>query len=255
VVFSPDHLSLVKAGPEHRRKMIDASLGQAYPKYGKILDYYNKTVTQRNRLLKDAAEHPALLDTLEVWDQSLVEYGAYISRMRDRYTKRLAELAGEIYTGISMAKEELTCQYLPSFGGTTDGFEKESYKFAMEQAVKQSRGEDLRLGSTSVGPHRDDIEIRINGASARSFGSQGQQRSSVLALKLAECQILEDRAGEPPVILLDDVMSELDESRRLFLLNQLDGRQVFITCCDRLSFGGLENGKIVRIESGQLFEE
>jgi DNA replication and repair protein RecF len=252
VVFSPDHLTLVKAGPEHRRKMVDASLSQAYPKYASVLDYYSKTLLQRNRLLKDASEHVELLGMLDAWDQNLIEYGAYLSRMRDRYTRRLAELAGEIYGGISMAKEQLHCTYLPSFGGDTDGFTKDDYKTAMATAVKKSRAEDLRLGSTQIGPHRDDIEILVNGVSARSFGSQGQQRSCVLALKLAECKILEDSAGEPPVILLDDVMSELDESRRLFLLNQLDGRQVFITCCDRSSFEGLSGGKIFKIEAGEI---
>lgn len=252
VVFSPDHLSLVKDGPDKRRRMIDASLCQAYPKYGKILDSYEKTLKQRNRLLKDIPQHSSLIDTLDVWDLSLLEYGAYITRMRARYIKKLAEIAADIYGGIALGKERFSAAYLPSFGGKIDDFDKQDFRAALEKAIRQSRADDIRLGSTGMGPHRDDVEIQVAGVSARSFGSQGQQRSCVLALKLAECEILQQRCGEPPVVLLDDVMSELDEGRRSFLLNQLTGRQVLITCCDASAFDGLKGGSVFHIHGGAL---
>lgn len=252
VVFSPDHLSLIKEGPDKRRRMIDASLCQAYPKYGKILDSYEKTLRQRNRLLKDIPQHAELMPTLEAWDIGLLEYGAYITRMRARYVQKLAELAAEIYDGISLGRERFSAVYQPSFGGGVAGFEKQDFRDALETAIRGSRADDIRLGSTGMGPHRDDIEIQVSGVSARSFGSQGQQRSCVLALKLAECEILQQRCGEPPVVLLDDVMSELDEGRRGFLLNQLTGRQVLITCCDATAFEGLEDGRVFHIHGGAM---
>lgn len=252
VVFSPDHLSLVKEGPEKRRRMIDASLCQAYPKYGKVLDSFEKTIRQRNRLLKDISQHASLLDTLDIWDLSLLEYGAYITRMRARYVRKLAEIAAGIYDGISLGKEPFSAVYQPSFGGSTEGFEKQDFRDALEKAIRTSRTDDIRLGTTTMGPHRDDMEIRVSGVSARSFGSQGQQRSCVLALKLAEYEILQQRCGEPPVVLLDDVMSELDEGRRSFLLNQLTGRQVLITCCDASAFDNLQGGSVFHIHGGAL---
>lgn len=253
VVFSPDDLSLVKDGPEKRRRMIDASLCQAYPKYSKAVSAYEKILHQRNRLLKDIPQHAFLLDTLDAWDEGLVNWGAYLIRMRARYIKRLAELAGEIYTGISLGREEFSMRYLPSIGGeSSEQWAQEEAAERLAHALKRSRAEDVRFGSTTVGPQRDDIAIEVAGRSARSFGSQGQQRSCILALKLAECRILEERFGEPPVILLDDVMSELDEGRRAYLLNQLGGRQVLITCCDASAFSTLENGRVFHLHAGQI---
>ena len=252
VVFSPDHLSLIKDGPEKRRKMIDTSLCQAYPKYGKILDSYEKSLRQRNRLLKDIPCHPSLVDTLDVWDINIMEYGAYISRMRARYMAKLASIAGRIYEGISLGKESFTARYQPSFGGSVEGFEKEDYRKALRESIKASRSDDIRTGTTGTGPHRDDVGIDVAGVSARSYGSQGQQRSAILALKLAECTILEERSGEPPVVLLDDVMSELDEHRRSYLLNQLTGRQVLITCCDAAAFSDLSGGAVFHMHGGAI---
>ena len=255
VLFSPDHLLLVKQGPEHRRRMIDQSLCQAYPKYAKILDTYQKILKQRASLLRDIPRSGALLDMLDVWDKSFVDYGAYITAVRARYVRRLARAAGEIYGGISREKEQLTVQYRLSFGPeqeSCDNYTREDYKQALEQALKDCRREDIAQGHSTIGPHRDDMEIAINGNSARSFGSQGQQRSVVLALKLAECAILKERNGEPPVILLDDVMSELDEARRHYLLNYLKDEQILITCCDAALFAGLEKGSVFRVENGVL---
>jgi len=252
VVFSPDHLSLVKQGPNKRRRLIDVSLGQAYPKYMKILDGYNRVLKQRNALLKDITARPALSDTLEAWDKSLIDYGAYITHMRGRYVKKLALLASEFYSGISSGKESFSAVYTPGFNIDKDIKSREEISRELKASLLKNRDADIRFGVTSQGPHRDDMEIMTDGVSSRIFGSQGQQRSCILALKLAECAILEERNSEPPVILLDDVMSELDGRRRDYLLNQLNGRQVFITCCDAEAFSGLKGGEVFKIENGAI---
>jgi DNA replication and repair protein RecF len=255
VLFSPDHLLLVKQGPENRRRMIDLSLCQTFPKYADILDAYHKILKQRASLLRDIPRHPALLETLDIWDQSLIEYGAYIIWLRARYIKKLAPLAADVYRGISGEKEQLSLAYRPAIGNVEADFQRADYKETFQRAVKTGRRDDIDAGKTLCGPHRDDIDILIDGVSARAFGSQGQQRSCVLALKLAECGILEERNAEPPVVLLDDVMSELDDSRRSYLLQKFEGMQVIITCCDRTLFTGIGNGRVFHVSEGTLSAE
>jgi len=252
VVFSPDHLELVKQGPRERRRLIDISLCQAYPKYGKILEGYEKILRQRGVLLKDAQTYPQVLDMLDAWDASLAEYGGYITWMRARYVGKLAALAAEVYDGICAGREKFSASYAAGAGETGYGADRKEITEMLAKTVRENLREDIRQGRTSAGPHRDDIEIMVDGKNARAFGSQGQQRSCVLALKLAECKILEESAGEPPVVLLDDVMSELDSSRREYLLNHLCGRQVMITCCDASAFGAMEGGKVFHMEKGVL---
>lgn len=252
VVFSPDHLELVKREPQKRRNLLDTSLCQAYPKYEKVLDSYEKILRQRSFVLRDAQIHDQLLDMLDVWDASLVEYAGYITWMRLRYTQKLAAYAAQVYQGISGGRESFSVRYLSSCGPMPEQAERAQVTALVDEAVKQSRGQDIKMAKTHVGPHRDDLEIEVNGKSARSFGSQGQQRSCVLALKLAECRILEEGMKEPPVILLDDVMSELDEGRRNYLLNHLKGRQVFITCCDDDMIASLNGGKVFQISGGMV---
>ena len=251
VLFSPDQLSMVKQGPEGRRRFLDASLCQIFPKYQKVLESYERILRQRSFLLRDCAAHPVLLDTLDAWDNHLIRYGAYIVSARVRYTARLEEAAKEFYSGISSGKEAFTLSYQSALAEESSP-DRELCAKALQKAVADSRSEDLRVGATTVGPHRDDLSIQIGGLGARSFASQGQQRSCVIALKLAECELIAQAVGEPPVILLDDVMSELDESRRSYLLNHLSGRQVFITCCDTGSFEGLKDGKTFQISGGAL---
>jgi DNA replication and repair protein RecF len=251
VFFSPDHLLLIKQGPENRRRMLDVSLCQAYPKYAKILDSYQKILRQRASLLKDIPRNASLTELLDAWDKSLIDYVSYITAVRTGYTRQLARHAAEIYAGISGGRESLTVTY-QSTAGQGDCQTRGEYREQLAIAIKQSRSADIAHGLTTIGPHRDDVEIAINGSSARSFGSQGQQRSCVLALKLAECAILEERGGEPPVVLLDDVMSELDELRRGYLLNKLRDMQILITCCDAAVFEALAGGKVFPIAGGAL---
>ena len=248
VIFSPEHLLLVKEGPARRRAFIDGALCQAKPAYARVLANYNKALLQRNTLLKDMVRHPELRDTLDIWDERLVLFGTQVVLERIAFCKMLAPKAAEIYAGIAKEKEAVAFSYAP-FDGAEDAFEI-TEKFAL--ALKNAQNTDVRMGFTSVGPHRDDLSIEINGLSARTYGSQGQQRSIVLALKLAEADILFEKTGERPVILLDDVMSELDMSRRDYLLNHLDGRQVFITCCDPETVRLMEKGRGFLVENGTV---
>lgn len=227
VVFSPDHLDLIKGGPAERRRAIDTVIGQIKPRYNRLISDYSRLLLQRNTLLKDIKFSSSLIDTLDVWDMSLAKAGAVIAKTRDSFVRRLIPFCQELYGGISGGKESFDMRYSCT---VSDGGEI-SFETMLE-ALRKSRSEDMLNGSTSTGPQRDDILIEINGISARNFGSQGQQRSGVLALKLGECALMQEVTGHPPVILLDDVMSELDESRRDFLLHRLENRQIFITCCD-----------------------
>ncbi len=248
VIFSPEHLLLVKEGPARRRAFIDGALCQAKPAFTKVLANYNKSLLQRNALLKDILRHPELRDTLDIWDERLVLFGTQLTLERIAFCRQLAPRAAEIYAGISKAREHVAFAYAPFHGADTQS----AVAAAFLAALRESRETDIRMGFTSAGPHRDDLSIQIDGLSARTYGSQGQQRSIVLALKLAEADILFEKTGERPVILLDDVMSELDVSRRDYLLNHLDGRQVFITCCDPETVRLMERGRGFRVESGAL---
>jgi len=250
VVFSPDQLSMVKQGPDQRRRFLDMSLCQIIPKYQKALDSYERILRQRARLLRDSAHHAQLLDMLEDWDHHLVRYGAYISEVRARYVRRLYHTAKSVYDGIASGKEALSLAYQSS-AAEQEPEERGAWEKILAEALKRNRAEDLRMGFTTVGPHRDDLLISVDGVSARSFASQGQQRSCVLALKLAECELMRQSAGEQPVVLLDDVMSELDEGRRAYLLNHLQDRQVFITCCEAGAFEAMEEGKVFHIKEGR----
>lgn len=253
VVFSPDHLSLIKEGPSMRRKFIDAALCQKKPAYARLLSQYSRTLAQRNTLLKDISFHSELLETLEIWDEKLSRLGAAVTIERKRYIERLSKAAEEIYHGISKGKEQFAACYdstLPQAG-----LDEAEYGEAYFSLLKNGRKEDLNAGFTTKGPHRDDLSVKIQEKSAREYGSQGQQRSCVLALKLAEAALLAESLEEKPVILLDDVMSELDASRQDYLLNKIQGWQVFITCCDPNSILGLSQGKTFYVKNGEIQSE
>lgn len=248
VIFSPEHLLLVKEGPQRRRAFIDGALCQAKPAYARVLASYNKALSQRNALLKDIVRHPELKDTLDIWDERLVHFGTQVVLERMEFCNRLAPKAAQIYAGIAKERETVEFGYSTQCAGETPTEVAQE----LSRALQNAQNNDIRLGFTSVGPHRDDLSVTINGLSARTYGSQGQQRSIVLALKLAEADLLFEKTGERPVILLDDVMSELDMSRRDYLLNHLNDRQVFITCCDPETVKLMESGKGFKIEGGTV---
>ena len=252
VVFSPIHLSLIKDGPLNRRKFIDTAISQIDNMYAKKLMYFNHLIQQKNALLKNAAENPSLLDTLDIWDEKISLAGADVISDRIEYIKKLQKKTTEIYRGISGEKEELSIKYLSNVRYESE--DKQSIAEKYYETMKKNRPNDLYLKNTTSGPHRDDIEILINSISARKYGSQGQQRSASLALKLGEAEIIKDLKGEHPIILLDDVMSELDSTRQNYILNKMTGKQVFITCCEKETISRLCAGKVIKIENGKAVD-
>ena len=251
VVFSPEHLNLIKRGPGERRRFIDSALCREKLQNAVILSKYNRMLIQRNALLKDVMRKPELEDTLEIWDEQLTRYGAMLTRRRLDYVQILSKRAARFHKGISGGKEKLEIRYVSTVDAVSDDSER-GLEQKLADKFRQNRKNDVKLGATLAGPHRDDIEILINGKNAKSFASQGQQRSAVLSLKLAEAAVLKERMGEEPVILLDDVLSELDNGRQDFLLNELKDCQVFITCCERSNKEQLKNGKIFFVENGVI---
>lgn len=254
VIFSPEHLLLIKEGPARRRSFIDGALCQLKPGYAGLLGIFQRALLQRNALLKDLVRFPELTDTLGVWDARFAKLGGEVMAERAAYIQRLAPKVQDVYSGISKGREALALAYAPAIktDGPFDGREAEQ---ALLQELARTRRSDIRAGFTTAGPHRDDLEITLDGISARAYGSQGQQRSAVLALKLAEAEALSQLTGEAPVVLLDDVMSELDQSRQDYLLNHLHGRQVFITCCSPETVSRLETGRRFKVEAGRVEAE
>ena len=249
VIFSPNHLTLVKNGPEERRSFIDGALCQIKPSYAVLFGRYRKILNQRNALLKAIYQNPSLADTLDVWNERLSHEGALIAQQRYAYLDRLAALSAQFYDGISDSREKLGLAYQTGYGAET-GMSLEEIQHLLLKVLKTKQNEDIVLGYTSRGIHRDDMTVRIDGREARKFGSQGQQRSAVLAMKLAEASLLGQAKGESPVIFLDDVLSELDAARQDYLIHRLHDRQVFITCC---SFD-IEARNKVHIQNGKMTE-
>ncbi|MBJ7599305.1 MAG: DNA replication/repair protein RecF [Candidatus Nephthysia bennettiae] len=240
-LFWPDDLNLVKSGPEHRRRLLNQLLVQVEPGYARALSRYTRVVEQRNSLLKQVAMGEQPPSALEVWDLELARVGGQIAQARSRAMEALTAGAASAHAAIS-GGEQLELEYL---GPPED----------LLGAVENSRAEDLRRGSTSVGPHRDDILIRLAGRDARGFASQGQQRTAVVSVKLAEAELVGQMTGERPVLLLDDVLSELDGERRKALLESLsEPGQVVITSVEAEPFPTSVIGRsLVRcIESGQV---
>ena len=251
VVFSPEHLNLIKRGPSQRRKFIDSAICREKLQNAVILSKFNRVLVQRNSLLKDIYRRPSLEDTLSVWDEPLILNGAMLIKKRMDYVEMLLKRAKSYHDGISKNSENLEIKYISSIDAEmSDSIEEIAEKF--RKKLNDNRKDDIRTGVTNFGPHRDDIEILINGKNARAFGSQGQQRSAVLSLKLAEASVLKERMGEEPVILLDDVLSELDSKRQDFLLNELKNCQVFITCCEKSNKEQLKEGKIFQLKNGEV---
>lgn len=250
VIFSPEHLLLVKEGPTRRRSFVDGALCQVKPGYAPLLSNYNRTLLQRNALLKDSNRFPELQDTLFVWDERLAKLGTQVMEERSHLVRLLSPRVTEIYGGISKHRETLELQYAPGVKWEKGEAGPQTWETQFLAQLQRNRRSDIRAGFTSTGPHRDDLELVLNGISARSFGSQGQQRSCVLAMKLAEAEVLQESTGETPLVLLDDVMSELDQSRQDYLLNHLHSRQVFLTCCSPETVSLLETGKRFQLTDG-----
>lgn len=219
VFFSPEDLNIIKNGPAERRRFIDLELCQLNKLYVHALANYNKVILQRNKLLKDLFIHPEYESTLEVWDEQLLAYGMQVIRERQRFIEQLNQIIQDIHGSLTGNKEHLELKYEPNI---------ESDRFA--ELLRKSREQEIRQKTTLVGPHRDDISFSVNQIDIRKFGSQGQQRSAALSLKLSEIQLVKQMIHDYPVLLLDDVLSELDSSRQNHLLNHINQIQTMITC-------------------------
>ena len=253
VVFSPENLSLIKRGPAERRNFIDSAICREKLRNALTLQRYNRLLKQRNALLKDIPKNEALRPTLDLWDEQVSTLGAEIVTQRLEFTRMISEKAAVYHRGISRGSEELSLRYVSSFGASENDSRAELKQKFLEKC-KANYQNEIFTGSTASGAHRDDIEILINGKNSRFFASQGQQRSAVLSLKLAEASVLRERMGEDPVILFDDVLSELDNDRQDYLLNELKGCQVFITCCEKSNKEQLNEGKVFYVEGGEVTE-
>lgn len=250
-VFSPSHLSLIKEGPAGRRKFLDIAICQLSPGYTQALKKYRIALAQRNMLLKDVQYHGELYDTLEMWEAQLAAYGAKIVSKRQKYINGLTEFAEQVYDGICGKSENYGIMYV--FGSVGEPAQsEEEIRQTLIRALKEGRKTDIILKTTGAGPHRDDLRVCINGKSARAYGSQGQQRSAALALKLGEAEVIRKITGEKPIVLLDDVMSELDRKRQDYVLNKIKEYQVVITCCEPSQAVRLCDGKAFRIEKGRI---
>lgn len=243
VVFSPQDLNIIKDGPIFRRKFLDLCICQIYPVYLGLLRRYSRALDQRNKILKDIKFNPSLEEFIVDFEKELAEIGCGIIEYRKNFISKLENYLPDIYKGISDGKEELTLSYETAAGGSADEF---------FHSLKVNRGNDIVNCSTSVGPHRDDLDIKVNGLSSRTYSSQGQKRSAAIALKLAESAVISELTGGSPITLLDDVMSELDKARQNYILNHIKDRQVFITCCDPSNIKGLGNGKVFYVENGEV---
>lgn len=255
VVFSPTHLSLVTDGPKNRRNFLDAAISQIKPQYKEYLSTYEKLLSQRNSLLKSNFSN--LEQQLDIWNIQIAKAGTIISIYRNDYIKKLTEICKKYYKGLSSQKEEFDIKYISTIYDNID--EITSYNDAAidiyYQKLKQNFEVDIKNGFTTSGIQRDDIELLVNKLAVKTYGSQGQQRSSVITLKLGEANLLKKVTGENPVMLLDDVMSELDEKRQDYILNHVADMQVFITCCDKENIKKLKKGKVFKIEGGSVIEK
>lgn len=246
ILFSPEDLSIIKNGPADRRKFVDTELCQLDKVYLYNLTNYNKIVNQRNNLLKDISYHPELKDTLDIWDTQLTNLGKKIIERRKKFIDELNSIIYEIHKNLSGNKENLLIKYEPNV-------EIENF----EQVLIENRNKDIRYKLTSVGPHRDDFTFYINENDSKKFGSQGQQRTVALSLKLAEIKLVENITGNTPILLLDDVLSELDSNRQNYLLNSIGNIQTIVTCTglDEFINSRIKVDNVYRVKDNNLYKE
>ena len=243
VFFSPEDLSIIKDGPAERRRFADMELCQLDSFYLYNLNHYNKIIGQRNKLLKDMYFQPELKETLNIWDSQLVSFGSKIIERREQFVKQLGDIIFDIHKKLSGGKEELVIAYEPDV--SIEDFEKQ---------MKYNQDKDIRLKQTTTGPHRDDFSFVVNGVDIRKYGSQGQQRTAALSLKLSEIELVKKISKDTPVLLLDDVLSELDSNRQNYLLNSIGNIQTIITCTglDEFINNRFEINKIFKVTNGTV---
>ena len=243
VLFSPDDIEILKQGPNLRRKFLDILISQLRPNYINLLNSYMKVLEQRNNFLKNLRIENRNIEMLDVWDEQLANYGTKIKQYREEFINKLQKKIKDLHMQITENKENIIIQYVCEKGSKEDYFKK----------LQERRKMDISKGYTTSGIHRDDFKILINNKEVNVYGSQGQHRTAMLSLKLAELNVIYDEIGEYPILLLDDFMSELDVQRRNSFLEHIKNTQVIITCTDKLNIENLkfnyykvENGKIMK---------
>ena len=219
VFFSPEDLNIIKDGPAGRRRFIDLELSQIDKVYLSNLSNYNRIINQRNSLLKELYHQDHLMDTLDIWDMQLAEYGTKVIESRKQFIRQVNQIIADIHYRLTGGRERIELSYESSLGS-----------LSLEQALKKNRERDIRMKSTSVGPHRDDLCFLSGDLDIRKFGSQGQQRTAALSLKLSEIELVKEVIKDTPILLLDDVLSELDKHRQNYLLDSIHDIQTVITC-------------------------
>ncbi len=248
VFFSPEDLNIIKNGPGERRRFLDLELSQLDKVYLSDLANYNRVVNQRNRLLKEIGFQAKKqdMDTLEIWEMQLVHYGNKIIERRKRFVEEINEIISSIHKKLTGGSEEILVIYEPSNGN-----------ISLEDAIRKNREKDMKIKSTSIGPHRDDICFMVKDLDIRRFGSQGQQRTAALSLKLSEIELVKRAIHDTPVLLLDDVLSELDKHRQNYLLDSIHEIQTLITCTgvDEFVNHRFSINKVFRVTNGQAANE
>lgn len=246
VFFSPEDLNIIKDGPSGRRRFIDLELSQLDKLYLSNLSNYNRIINQRNSLLKELYKQENLMETLDIWDLQLVEYGNKVMESREKFICQVNKIISDIHFKLTGGKEKISIIYEKSIGA-----------LSLEQALKKNRERDIRMKSTSVGPHRDDLCFMAENLDIRKFGSQGQQRTAALSLKLSEIELVKKLINDTPILLLDDVLSELDKHRQNYLLDSIHNIQTVITCTglDEFVNHRFSINKIFHVKNGKVAKE
>mgnify|MGYP002798045066 FL=1 len=246
VFFSPEDLSIIKEGPAGRRRFLDMELSQIDKGYLQQLIAYNKILNERNNLLKQINLYPALIETLDGWDEQLLTAGQFLIKKREEFVQFLDEMMARIHSQLTGGKEQMKVEY-----------EKNVSAEEFREQLYSRRNKDISSGTTTAGPHRDDLRFKVGGIDIRKFGSQGQQRTAALSLKLSEIRLIEQVTGEKPILLLDDVLSELDAGRQSWLLESIQDIQTLISCTGLDDFvnSRISLDKVFRVTEGRVQEE
>lgn len=251
VLFCPDDLDLIKEGAAARRRLLDTAISQIRPRYAEYLADFNRCYEQKTRILKDWHEKPSLLDTLDEFSDGMCRASAQLIRYRAAYSSRLCEAAGPIHADFSSG-EELGVEYRTVSSVKDPSAAAKEIYYALCDHQESHRQAELDSGLCLTGAHKDDLEISINGRPARAFASQGQTRTAALSLKLAEREINLAETGEYPILLLDDVLSELDAKRQEYVLNRIGGGQTLITCCEDEGISRRTGGQVLFVKGGRI---
>ncbi len=252
-LFCPDDLELIKGGAAERRRYMDLAISQLRPKYADLLTNFNRVYEQKTRILRDYRDRQDMLDVLDEFSLNLAKYGAELLRYRASWCARAAQAAADIHGGISGCGEILRLDYC-TVSSVEDplGMSAREVLDALLRQQERLRQAEIDAGQCLAGVQKDDISVRIDGSEAAKFASQGQIRTAALSMKLAEWTICRSELGSSPVLLLDDVLSELDAARQDYVLNSIQGGQVLITCCDEEEVSRRTGGRIIRIEDGRI---